>query len=602
MVDLRRLTEQAAAVLMAVALFAATVRGQVMMDLAQSTADVEIIGEPAQHKTGHALAIGDVNGDGVGDLLIGAPDWPDADWAGRGAVYVFFGSADFPATIDLTQSRPDFHLTIHRDGSALGLAVAAGDFNGDGLADIAAGAPGADSSDAGIAGGIFIVFGSRSLVASREASAADVHIIGTPELEEFGGVLALADLNNDGKDDLIAGIPLADRLSRVNAGKVLAFFGNAAPPAEIKLAQVPPDVEIIGPRKNQRMGNAVAASDLNADGYADLLIGDFKGDVPSGVDAGFAYVVFMQDSLFGTSLDLAFTEPDVTISGRQNQDHLGYAVDIADFSGDGRPDVIVGARWADHAGFTNSGKAYIFANTGAWPANIDLREAAPSLTITGVGETINLGYALASGNINGDVYADLAIGAVFSRPQQRPAAGASFVVLGRQLAAETGEVLSAAADLAITGARENDFLGNALAVGDLNGDELDDIVLAAEDAPPAGRVYVIWGDVATSVVSEEAPAAPRDFGLLQNYPNPFSKSTEFILQGLRNARDLEIAIYNIMGQTVTTIRPHAEASSAMLFRWDGTDASGSRAGAGIYFYILRTGERQVQRGKLVLLK
>ena len=95
MVDLRFFPVQGAAIFLTVMLAVSPVPGQEVVDLAQASADIEIIGEPAQHKTGHALAIGDVNGDGIVDLIVGAPDWRDDAWPGNGAVLYFLAPTIF---------------------------------------------------------------------------------------------------------------------------------------------------------------------------------------------------------------------------------------------------------------------------------------------------------------------------------------------------------------------------------------------------------------------------------------------------------------------------------------------------------------------------
>ncbi|MGH7456845.1 MAG: FlgD immunoglobulin-like domain containing protein, partial [bacterium] len=218
-------------------------------------------------------------------------------------------------------------------------------------------------------------------------------------------------------------------------------------------------------------------------------------------------------------------------------------------------------------------------------------------------ETSHLGFSLASGNINGDDMADLVIGALFSSPAGRTQSGEGFVFWGRPSINGSIAFQADKSDVDIWGAAPGHSLGSAVAIGDLNADGRDDIIISAEDAPPAGRVYVFSGDKITRV--EDRPAnsvVPQAFHLHQNYPNPFNAGTAISLEVPANAGSFEVSVYNLNGQLVTRLFEGTAPPGLLELRWEGRDAVGRSVGSGVYFYALKSGESFSIQRKLLLLK
>ncbi len=572
------------------------------IDLSITPADAEVVGPASVLKTGRALAVGDVNGDSIDDLIIGAPGLHAESIHQEGRVFVIFGTVDFSGVLDLNSSSADFEIDTRDVLSRLGTALAVADINGDGFDDIIIGAPGAKGKVGEEAGAVFIVKGRASFPQVMNVLDADLHIRGESAGDEFGTAIATGDINNDTIADLIFGVPLADPPDRPNAGKTVILYGRSDFPFLLELSETQPDLQVYGAQMNDFMANAVASDDLNNDGRDDLIIGDFKANALAGVDAGKIFILFGGDTI-APVFDLATLDPHVTISGGDTQDHFGFVVSTGDFDGDGIADLMVGARRADIEGASNTGKVYIFLSSETWQKEIDLSIEEADFTILGTAETTNLGFSLASGNINGDDKADLVIGALYSSAEERFQSGEGFILWGVQSNNGALHLQADQSDIIILGAASGYSLGNAVATGDLNADGRDDIIVAAEDAPPAGRVYVFSGDKITQVEVEHVSSSiPESFRLYQNYPNPFNPKTTILLDVPANAGALEVAVYNLNGQLVTRLFQGMAPAGQLKLRWDGRDEAGRAVGSGVYIYALKFGDGFTTQRKLILLK
>ncbi|MCI0698426.1 FG-GAP-like repeat-containing protein [candidate division KSB1 bacterium] len=577
------------------------VAAQRHFDLATQKANVEIVGLQSFNLTGHALAVGDVNGDAIPDLVIGAPGLNAQSQPLAGRVYVIFGRPAFGGLVDLNIARADVEIEAWQTHGGLGTALAVADLNADGFGDIIIGQPGAAANAGENAGMISVILGRAVFPKVMAALEAEMQISGEAALNSLGEALATGDLNHDGVDDLIAGARLASPPNRPNGGKVYVIYGRKHLPPLFDLAQTPPDLAVFGQAITQFIGNAVAAGDLNRDGRDDLIIGNFKANTINGVDAGKTFVIFGSDSL-GEVIDLATQEADLTISGSRRQDHLGIAVASGDFNGDGQADLMVGARGADEGAALNTGKIFVFLNPPSWPKQFDMAIDSADVTIVGGSDDANLGFSLAVGDLNSDGKEDLVMGAPFTSLVNRNQSGAALVVLGR--AAISEKIIKAeAVDLTALGAAPDHVLGSAVLAGDLNHDGRNDIILAAESATPAGRVYVLSGELVTGVADEKNKLTlPTDFELHQNYPNPFNAGTIIPLEVPTNAGVFEVSIYNLQGQKLRSLFDGTAAPGSMQLHWDSRDDFGKPIASGLYLYVVKIANDVVMRRKLVLMK
>lgn len=393
----------------------------------------------ATHETASGLRP-DYDGDGLGDLAIGAPE----TGAEEGRAYIHYGHADGPpAGADQILYNPDGTM------ASFGLSVSCvGDINGDGYADLAVSSPHAYSNR----GRVHLYLGhARGL-----RSSPDISIDGRAEGSLFGfSVVGAGDVNGDGYADLLVSAPGAAG----RTGEVLLFRGAATG------LTTPASRIIVG---EARFGISLAAAgDVNGDGYGDVMIGSPFQDENRG----------SAQLHFGSSGGISETASQI-IEGMGEQ--LGLAMaGLGDVNADGFSDVAVSAPASNMA----QGQVLIFhgSRTGLTPA--------PATTLIGNNTGGGFfGHALAAlGDANGDGRDDLAVGSF------AVAESAGRVTI---FVSDTMGIRSlAVARLEGPAGAGSQFGWSLAALSDADEDTLDDLAVGAPGAvDEAGRVYVFRGD------------------------------------------------------------------------------------------------------------
>jgi len=311
-----------------------------------------------------------------------------------------------------------------------------------------------------------------------------------PTPRQWGGPsVATGDFDGDGFDDVAAGVPGKDSGRAVNAGAVTVVYGSEAGATTTGSRQfVPGAAGLVGAAETDDVfGAAVAAGDFDADGFDDLAVGVPREDTAGGVDAG--AVIILRGSAEGLTAEGSRQRwsgaglPGVSAAG----DQLGAALVAGDFDGDRYDDLAVGVP-GDDTGAADAG-AVVVARGGA----SGLTGRGGRQLVSGVAGLVGkaksgelLGAALATGDLDGHGHDDLAIGAPGEDVGRAPNAGQVIVVGGSASGLDPAGSRQLRAGInGVTGRSErDDIFGTALAIGDVNGDEVADLVVGApgEDA------------------------------------------------------------------------------------------------------------------------
>lgn len=390
---------------------------------------------------GVALAAGDFDGDGYLDLAVGVPYEDVGDATDAGAVHVLYGSgAGLSATGDQV-----FHQDVvsvegaAEEGDAFGTSLAVGDFNGDGRDDLAVGVPWEDVGTMDHAGCVNVLYGSGvGLSATGDQlwhqDASDIQGTAEPG-DQFGYSLAAGDFNRDGYDDLAVGVVNEAVGSTVGVGAVNIIYGSADGLAAAGNEWFHQDTTGILDvcETDDGFGWALAAGDLNGDGHDDLAVGVPGEDFAGKDDVGAVNVLYGSGAGLGVTGD-QFWHQDVVgaANGAEEGDRFGRVLTAGDFNGDGRADLAVGIPYEDNGSTEDTGAVHVFygSSSGLTTAgNLWFMQNTAGMLDSAEAYDY-FGRALASGDFNGDRYADLAIGVPYEDVGSVDNAGAVSVVYG----------------------------------------------------------------------------------------------------------------------------------------------------------------------------
>jgi hypothetical protein len=403
---------------------------------------------------------GDVNGDGYADVIVGAPDYTNLE-THEGMVLIFYGH------VSGLSNAPDLKIESHQTQAHFGSSVSlAGDWNGDGYADVIVGAPGYQSDVDHVEEGAAYIFRGSS---SGLKDTYDWFERSDQANARFGTSVSTAgDVNGDGFSDVLVGAPAYDG-GLTDEGKCFLYYGKPKPPTTY------PDWNTENAVVDCDFAMTVAgAGDVNADGYADIMVGAPLYDNGQ-TDEGRVFIYHGKSHNVPDAAANLILEPDLTNA------HFGEALASAgDVNGDGYDDILIGAPQYN----SKQGYAYIYygSDTGIDPSAYLPMGGTPGSQF---GKSVS-----GAGDVNGDGYTDIIVSAPYY-PGGGVASGFVWINHGSPSGIMGDGLL-------IYGDQVASYFGYSVSTaGDVNGDGYSDVIVGApyydNGQTEEGRVYVYYG-------------------------------------------------------------------------------------------------------------
>ncbi|MEX0756017.1 MAG: hypothetical protein WD206_08735 [Actinomycetota bacterium] len=449
----------------------------------------------------------DFDGDGFADLATGTPREDIGGIRDVGSVTVLYGTA---------QGLRGARSQLWHEGSTgvpgdpstsdlFGFALAAGDIDGDGYADLVIGSPFEAVGTKTNAGAIVVLYGTDEGLGASGAQRFTQDTAGLPDVvekgDQFGYSVAAGDLGGDGFVDIGFGVhredlPGESGTERANAGAVQVLYGSAEGVATSggrlisqATAGIPDDAE-----RGDAFGSAIVAADFDGDGSDDLAVGGADEDVTGARDAGIAIVIPGGSGGIDPSAAIAVHQARAGVADEpENGDLLGWALAAGDLDGDGRDDLAAGVHGETISGRSSAGAVHVIPGSadGIRPGWSVLWHQDVANVAGTAGTADAFGKALASGDLNDDGHDDLAIGARYDEEGGALGAGVVHVLFGSAtgLTPAASQLWTQTATGVGETGEEKDHFGSILAIAHVRGGVLPALVIGTHFESLGGATY-----------------------------------------------------------------------------------------------------------------
>jgi hypothetical protein len=460
--------------------------------ITKNTSKIEFIGDTPGEQLGAAITSGDFNGDSIDDLVIGSSFSSIEQREFNGKVSIFFGKKNI-----LTTFSPDVVLYGESSGDQLGTSLTTGDFNNDGIDDLAIGAFNA-YYHSGRPGKVYILNGR--LTWDRQAydfldTKADTTFVGIDSDDGFGLKLSTVDISNDNVDDLVIGAPFSSSKKIKRSGIVYAFFGGDTFMSTDVYFSDEANSIIYGNASNERFGSSIAGGHILGKNN-DLVIGAYTADNDDKSQAGKIYF-YRGSKLFPEKVD----SPYSTIIGTKESEWFGFDVKVKDLNNDEKDDILASS--FPYNGTRSLGKVFAFySKKGLFKKNsvAYAEENFADMTVKEPRGQALIGASILVDDFNDNNKNEIIIGAPGIGDLESDTAGDVYMIFDE--ATNKNVVYSASGESVtstIHGENSDDWFGFSIESLDFNGDGSKDLAIGARyfdkrKTADNGKITILIGD------------------------------------------------------------------------------------------------------------